>query len=51
MKIVSSPLCTFCHTSEKSLEHLFCYCEHSITFWTLVDFGTFINFNHLIALL
>ena len=36
MKIVSSPLCTFCHTSEESLEHLFCYCEHSITFWKSV---------------
>ena len=33
MKIVSSPLCTFSHTS---LEHLFCYCEHSITFWKSV---------------
>ena len=36
MKRVSSPLCTFCHTSEESLEHLFCYCEHSITFWKSV---------------
>ena len=36
MKIVSSPLCTFCHTSEESLEHLFCYCELSITFWKSV---------------
>ena len=36
MKIVSSPLCTFRHTSEESLEHLFCYCEHSITFWKSV---------------
>ena len=36
MKIVSCPLCTFCHTSEKSLEHLFCHCEHSITFWKSV---------------
>ena len=32
MKIVSSPLCTFCHTSEESFEHLFCYCKHSIAF-------------------
>ena len=36
MKIVSSPLCTFCHTSKESLEHLFCYCEHSIAFWKSV---------------
>ena len=34
MKIVSSPLCTFCHTSEESLseESL----EHSIAFWESV---------------
>ena len=36
MKIVSSPLCTFCKTSEESLEHLFCYCKHSITSWKSV---------------
>ena len=36
MKIVSSPLCTFCHAPEESLEHLFCYCKHSIAFWKSV---------------
>ena len=36
MKIVSSPLCTFCNTSDESLEHLFCYCKHSIAFWNSV---------------
>ena len=36
MKIVSSPLCTFRHTSEESLKHLFCYCKHSIAFWKSV---------------
>ena len=36
MEIVSSPLFTFCQTSEESLEHLFWYCEHSITFWKCV---------------
>ena len=36
MKIVGSPPSTFCHTSEESLEHFFCYCEHSIAFWKSV---------------
>ena len=36
MKIVSSPLCTFCNTSDESLEHLFCYCKHSLAFWKSV---------------
>jgi len=36
MKIVSSTLCTFCNTSDESLEHLFCYCKHSLAFWKSV---------------
>ena len=36
MKIVSSPLCIFCNTSDESLGHLFCYCKHSIAFWKSV---------------
>jgi len=35
MKIVSFPLSTFCNSNE-SLEHLFCYCKHSIAFWKSV---------------
>ena len=36
MKIIDSPLCTFCHTLEESLEHLFCYCSQSVAFWKSV---------------
>ena len=32
MKMVDSPLCTFCQTSEESLEHLFCHCNFSLAF-------------------
>ncbi len=38
MKIASSRFCTFCHTSEESLEHLFCYRKHSLAFWKSVVF-------------
>ena len=36
MGIVSYPTCTFCCMSEKSLEHLFIYCEISRNFWLSV---------------
>ena len=36
MKLVGSPLCTFCKTQEESLEHLFCRCNFAIAFWKSV---------------
>ena len=50
MGVVDSPMCNFCGKSEKSLEHLFIYCEISKYFWLLVtkwlkDY--FINFHSL----
>ena len=36
MKMVDSPLCTFCQTSEESLEHLFSHCNFSLAFWRSV---------------
>ena len=38
MKMVDSPLCTFCQTSEESLEHLFSHCNFSLAFWRSVLF-------------
>ena len=36
MKLVGSPLCTFCKTQEESLEYLFCRCNFAIAFWRSV---------------
>ena len=36
MKMIDSPLCTFCKISDESLEHLFCRCDFSVTFWKSV---------------
>ena len=36
MRLVDSPLCTFCKISDESLEHLLCSCEFTIAFWKSV---------------
>ena len=36
MRLVDSPLCTFCIISDESLEHLLCSCEFTIAFWKSV---------------
>ena len=36
MKLVDSPLCTFCKITDESLEHLSCSCEFPIAFWKSV---------------
>ena len=36
MKLVDSPMCTFCNLLEESLEHLFCNCNCSKEFWMSV---------------
>ena len=36
MKIIDSPLCTFCKMSDESLEHLFCRCDLIVAYWTSV---------------
>ena len=33
LKLVESPLCSFCDKNEETLEHLFVFCEHSKAFW------------------
>ena len=33
LKLVESPLCSFCDKNEETLEHLFVFCEHSRAFW------------------
>ena len=33
LKLVESPLCSFCDKNEETLEHLFIFCEHSRAFW------------------
>ena len=36
MKIIDSPLCTFCKISDESLKHLFYRCDFIVTLWTSV---------------
>ena len=36
MKLIDSPMCTFCNLLEESLEHLFCNCSCSKEFWMSV---------------
>ena len=36
MRLVDSPLCTFCKISDESLEHLLCSCEFTVAFWKSV---------------
>ena len=36
MRLVDSPLCTFCKISDESLEHLLCSCEFTIASWKSV---------------
>ena len=33
LKLVESPLCSFCDKNEETLEHLFVFCEHSKAVW------------------
>ena len=33
LKLVESPLCSFCDKNEETLEHLFVFWEHSKAFW------------------
>ena len=33
LKLVESPLCSFCDKHEETFEHLFVFCEHSKAFW------------------
>ena len=39
MKLVDSPMCTFCNLLEESLEHLFCNCNCSKDFGCLLFLG------------
>ena len=39
MKLVASPMCTFCHDHEESLEYLFFYCSYAQEFWRSVSVG------------
>ena len=36
MKMIDSPLCTFCKISDESLKHLFCRCDFIVAFWMSV---------------
>jgi len=36
MKMIDSPLCTFCKISDESLEHLFWRCDFIVAFWMSV---------------
>jgi hypothetical protein len=36
MKMIDSPLCTFCKITDESLEHLFCRCDFIVAFWMSV---------------
>ena len=36
MKMIDSPLCTFCKISDESLEHLFCRFDFTVAFWMSV---------------
>ena len=33
IKLVDSPICSFCHEAEETLVHLFCECPVSKSFW------------------
>ena len=33
LKLVESPLCTFCGKDDETLEHLFVFCQSSRAFW------------------
>ena len=33
IKLVNSPICSFCHDAEETLVHLFCECPVSKSFW------------------
>ena len=34
MKLADTPLCTFCHREEETINHLFLECEYSKTLWS-----------------
>lgn len=36
MKMIDSPLCTFCKISDEFVERLFCRCDFSVAFWKSV---------------
>ena len=36
MKMIDSSLCSFCEISDEALDHLFCRCDFSVTFWKSV---------------
>ena len=42
MKLVPSPLCTFCGLESESPEHIFCECANINDFWN--DFVLSVNF-------
>ena len=39
MKLVNSPICSFCQMSEETLLHLFCECKVTREFWTNYAIG------------
>ena len=52
LNIIESPLCSFCRSSEETIQHLFWECRHVQTFWRSISNSCIkidFNLNHLVV--